>query len=166
MDSVSQSAALPGRRFGVGKGRFGSFFPKTFETCQHLRFVLYFLRNARISVFLKSKNYEVLEITKDFLKIQKKGSTRNIYLDFKEDKRYLMFNIAYKVVENVDKAKLDAYRSTLNGVVRSIETYVASNTDNDYTVYTTITSLNLTEENGRRQQLWESDRHNRRRKSP
>ena len=34
-----------------------------------------------ISVFLKSKNYEVLEITKDFLKIQKKGSTRNIYLE-------------------------------------------------------------------------------------
>lgn len=69
-----------------------------------------------ISVFLKSKNYEVLEITKDFLKIQKKGSTRNIYLDFKEDKRYLMFNIAYKVVENVDKAKLDAYLKKVNAM--------------------------------------------------
>lgn len=67
-----------------------------------------------ISVFLKSKDYEVLEITKDYLKIQKKGSTRNIYLDFKEDKRYLMFNIAYKVVENADKAKLDAYLKKVN----------------------------------------------------
>lgn len=67
-----------------------------------------------ISAFLAGKNYETVETTKDYLKIKKKGGERAFYLDLKDTNRYIFFNIAYKVIDHVDQAKLDAYLKKVN----------------------------------------------------
>lgn len=67
-----------------------------------------------ISAFLAGKNYETVEVTKEYLKIKKKGAERTFYLDLKDENRYIFFNIAYKLIDQVDQAKLDAYLKKVN----------------------------------------------------
>lgn len=67
-----------------------------------------------ISTFLKNNNYDVVEITKDYLKIKKKDGSRYIFLDLKDNGRYIFFNVAYKVVEQTPQGKIDAYLKTVN----------------------------------------------------
>lgn len=67
-----------------------------------------------ISSFLKKNNFEVSSITKDYLKINKIGKTRSIYLDMKENNRYIFFNLAYKVVAGTSKEKIDAFLKKAN----------------------------------------------------
>lgn len=67
-----------------------------------------------ISSFLKKNNFEVSSITKDYLKINKIGKTRSIYLDMKDNNRYVFFNLAFKVVVGTSKEKIDIFLSKVN----------------------------------------------------
>lgn len=72
------------------------------------------IKTANIASYLKSKDFEIAEQTEAYLKINKKGGTRSMYLDLKDGNRNIFFNIAYKLVDHVDATKLENYLKKVN----------------------------------------------------